>query len=159
MNYQSLLNLLSAIFGLRFPVQNTLSDSDKVAFIALMELAINSLEEREQEILTLRFGLIDDKQTLKQVAATRNVSIERIRQIEAKALRRLRHPMRSRALQPYADALSGTLPIVNITEAIECIRLVQSHAVGLTWREWIERAVVAMQVVDNLFGNALEKDE
>ena len=63
-----------------------------------------SLQAREQEVLELRFGLIDGTcHTLEEVGKKFNVTRERIRQIEAKALRKLRHPSRSRKLKDYLD--------------------------------------------------------
>lgn len=64
--------------------------------------ALAALSERERQVLELRFGLIDGKDhTLKEVSRYFNVTRERIRQIEAKALRKLRHPTRSRFLREY----------------------------------------------------------
>ena len=64
--------------------------------------ALASLTERERQVLELRFGLIDGKDhTLEEVSRYFNVTRERIRQIEAKALRKLRHPTRSRQLRDY----------------------------------------------------------
>jgi RNA polymerase primary sigma factor len=64
--------------------------------------ALNLLSDREREVLELRFGLRDGKDhTLEEVSAFFNVTRERIRQIEAKALRKLRHPSRSRQLRDY----------------------------------------------------------
>ena len=63
-----------------------------------------SLQAREQEVLELRFGLLDGTcHTLEEVGKKFNVTRERIRQIEAKALRKLRHPSRSRKLKDYLD--------------------------------------------------------
>ncbi len=65
---------------------------------------LESLSAREQRVLRLRFGLEDGRQrTLEEVGAEFNVTRERIRQIEAKALRKLRHPSRSRKLKDYLD--------------------------------------------------------
>lgn len=65
---------------------------------------INQLSEREQKVLKLRFGLMDGKpRTLEEVGREFNVTRERIRQIEAKALRKLRHPSRSKQLKDYLD--------------------------------------------------------
>jgi RNA polymerase primary sigma factor len=65
---------------------------------------LESLSAREQRVLRLRFGLEDGRQrTLEEVGAEFNVTRERIRQIEAKALRKLRHPSRSRKLRDYLD--------------------------------------------------------
>ena len=65
---------------------------------------LSTLTEREQKVLRLRFGLDDGRpRTLEEVGRQFNVTRERIRQIEAKALRRLRHPSRSRILKDYLD--------------------------------------------------------
>jgi RNA polymerase primary sigma factor len=64
--------------------------------------ALGALSERERQVLELRFGLIDGKDhTLEEVSSYFNVTRERIRQIEAKALRKLRHPTRSLNLREY----------------------------------------------------------
>jgi RNA polymerase primary sigma factor len=66
--------------------------------------ALASLSEREREVLELRFGLHDGKEhTLEEVSHYFNVTRERVRQIEAKALRKMRHPARSRDLRDYLD--------------------------------------------------------
>ncbi len=65
---------------------------------------MNSLSDREKEVLMLRFGLIDGRaRTLEEVGKQFNVTRERIRQIEAKALRKLRHPSRSKKLKDYLE--------------------------------------------------------
>lgn len=69
----------------------------------LMEV-LETLTEREQKVLKLRFGLEDGRpRTLEEVGKEFNVTRERIRQIEAKALRKLRHPSRSKKLKDYLD--------------------------------------------------------
>lgn len=69
----------------------------------LMEV-LKTLTEREQKVLRLRFGLDDGRpRTLEEVGKEFNVTRERIRQIEAKALRKLRHPSRSKKLKDYLD--------------------------------------------------------
>ncbi|MDR3168054.1 MAG: RNA polymerase sigma factor RpoD [Treponema sp.] len=77
------------------------------AFTLLQEqlsLVLSTLPAREQEVLKMRFGLDDGYSlTLEEVGLYFNVTRERIRQIEAKALRRLRHPQRSRRLKDYLD--------------------------------------------------------
>ncbi len=66
--------------------------------------ALAILSERERQVLELRFGLLDGKDhTLEEVGQYFNVTRERIRQIEAKALRKLRHPTRSRHLRDYLE--------------------------------------------------------
>lgn len=69
----------------------------------LMEV-LHTLTPREEEVLKLRFGLVDGKtSTLEEVGKVFNITRERIRQIEAKALRKLRHPSRSKRLKDYLD--------------------------------------------------------
>ena len=69
----------------------------------LMEV-LSTLTEREQKVLRLRFGMDDGRpRTLEEVGRQFNVTRERIRQIEAKALRKLRHPSRSKVLKDYLD--------------------------------------------------------
>ena len=65
---------------------------------------LDTLTEREQRVLVLRFGLKDGRtRTLEEVGKEFNVTRERIRQIEAKALRKLRHPSRSKMLKGYEN--------------------------------------------------------
>lgn len=69
-----------------------------------ISLVLQTLTEREEEVLKLRFGLVDGTcRTLEEVGNIFNVTRERIRQIEAKALRKLRHPSRSRKLKEYLN--------------------------------------------------------
>jgi RNA polymerase primary sigma factor len=81
--------------------------SSQTAFTLLQEQlrdVLSTLPPREQEVLKMRFGLEDGYSlTLEEVGLYFNVTRERIRQIEAKALRRLRHPRRSRRLKDYLD--------------------------------------------------------
>lgn len=70
-----------------------------------IEEALGTLTEREEKVLRLRFGLDDGKaRTLEEVGREFNVTRERIRQIEAKALRKLKHPARSRKLRDYLES-------------------------------------------------------
>ena len=69
-----------------------------------LDEVLNTLTEREGKVLRLRFGLEDGRQrTLEEVGKEFNVTRERIRQIEAKALRKLRHPQRSKKLKDFLD--------------------------------------------------------
>lgn len=81
--------------------------ADAAAFMLLKEQLVevlSTLTDREQKVLRLRFGLDDGRaRTLEEVGKEFNVTRERIRQIEAKALRKLRHPSRSRKLKDYLD--------------------------------------------------------
>lgn len=81
--------------------------SDAAAYALLqeqLEEVMATLTDREKKVLSLRFGLEDGRaRTLEEVGKEFNVTRERIRQIEAKALRKLRHPSRSRKLKDYLD--------------------------------------------------------
>ncbi|HKJ38722.1 MAG TPA: sigma-70 family RNA polymerase sigma factor, partial [Anaerolineales bacterium] len=85
--------------------EDALSPADEAARQMLREQiqsALTSLGDREREVLELRFGLVDGKDhTLEEVSRFFDVTRERVRQIEAKALRKLRHPSRSRELRDY----------------------------------------------------------
>ena len=89
------------------PDDNVPVPADAAAFTMLKEQLVEvlgTLTEREQKVLRLRFGLDDGRaRTLEEVGKEFNVTRERIRQIEAKALRKLRHPSRSRKLKDYLD--------------------------------------------------------
>ena len=81
--------------------------AEAAAFTLLKEQlaeVLNTLTDREKKVLVLRFGLEDGRaRTLEEVGKEFNVTRERIRQIEAKALRKLRHPSRYRKLKDYLD--------------------------------------------------------
>ena len=87
--------------------ENVPVPAEAAAFTLLNEQLVEvlgTLTEREQKVLCLRFGLEDGRaRTLEEVGKEFNVTRERIRQIEAKALRKLRHPSRSRKLKDYLD--------------------------------------------------------
>ena len=89
------------------PDDDAMSPADQVAYTLLKEQlldAMKGLTAREEKVLCLRFGLDDGRQrTLEEVGKEFNVTRERIRQIEAKALRKLRHPSRSKKLKDYID--------------------------------------------------------
>lgn len=89
------------------PIENEKSIEDIVMVKALresLEEVLETLTEREQHILRLRFGFDDGRiHTLEEVGKEYNVTRERIRQIEAKAIRKLRHPSRSRKLINYLE--------------------------------------------------------
>ena len=81
--------------------------ADAAAYTLLQEQlgeVMETLTDREKKVLSLRFGLEDGRsRTLEEVGKEFKVTRERIRQIEAKALRKLRHPSRSRKLKDYLD--------------------------------------------------------
>ena len=87
--------------------ENVPVPAEAAAFTLLreqLEEVLGTLTEREQKVLKLRFGLEDGRsRTLEEVGREFEVTRERIRQIEAKALRKLRHPSRSRKLKDYLD--------------------------------------------------------
>ena len=89
------------------PDEDALAPSEAAAYSLLkdqIEEVLGSLNEREQKVLKLRFGLEDGRaRTLEEVGKEFDVTRERIRQIEAKALRKLRHPSRSKKLRDYLD--------------------------------------------------------
>lgn len=87
--------------------EGALSPPDIAAFMLLkkqLEEVLDTLTDREKKVLTLRFGLDDGRsRTLEEVGKEFGVTRERIRQIEAKALRKLKHPSRSKKLKDYLD--------------------------------------------------------
>ncbi|MCL2592728.1 MAG: RNA polymerase sigma factor RpoD, partial [Defluviitaleaceae bacterium] len=89
------------------PDEDIKAPADAAAFSLLKEQLMDVLEtltDREEMVLKMRFGLYDGKpRTLEEVGKEFNVTRERIRQIEAKALRKLRHPSRSKKLRDYLD--------------------------------------------------------
>jgi RNA polymerase primary sigma factor len=89
------------------PDDDAPAPAEAAAFTLLKEQLINVLDTltpREEKVLRLRFGLDDGRaRTLEEVGKEFNVTRERIRQIEAKALRKLRHPSRSKKLKDYLD--------------------------------------------------------
>jgi RNA polymerase primary sigma factor len=95
----------STNYGDFIPDESATEPTDAASKELLREqirVALDFLTERERQVLEMRFGLKDGKDhTLEEVGKYFGVTRERIRQIEAKALRKLRHPSRSRALRDY----------------------------------------------------------
>jgi len=87
--------------------ENIATPADAATYVLLkeqLEIVMKDLTEREQQVLRMRFGLDDGQPlTLEQVGKYFNVTRERIRQIEAKALRKLKHPSRSKKLKDYLE--------------------------------------------------------
>ena len=84
-----------------------LQDAGTVTYTLLreqLEEVLDTLAPREKKVLELRFGIVDGRtRTLEEVGKEFNVTRERIRQIEAKALRKLRHPSRSKKLRDFLN--------------------------------------------------------
>ena len=89
------------------PDEDSPAPSDAASYTLLKEQlneVLHTLTPREEQVLKLRFGLLDGKtRTLEEVGKEFDITRERIRQIEAKALRKLRHPSRSKRLRDYLD--------------------------------------------------------
>ncbi len=89
------------------PDDDALAPADAASMSLLKEQladVLKTLTPREEKVLSLRFGLEDgNPKTLEEVGKEFNVTRERIRQIEAKALRKLRHPSRSKKLKDFLD--------------------------------------------------------
>ena len=86
------------------PDEDVPAPAEAAAFSMLKEQLVEVLPQREQDVLKMRFGLEDGRaRTLEEVGRTFEVTRERIRQIEAKALRKLRHPSRSKKLKDYLE--------------------------------------------------------
>ena len=81
-----------------------LEETTRVLLNEQLSEALSTLTRREEEVLRLRYGLTDGRaRTLEEVGQIFHVTRERIRQIEAKALRKLKHPTRSRKLRDYLE--------------------------------------------------------
>ena len=89
--------------------QSTLAPSDAATFASLRDVVkdiLDSLTPREAKVLRMRFGIeMSTDHTLEEVGKQFDVTRERIRQIEAKAIRKLKHPSRSDKLRTYLDNL------------------------------------------------------
>jgi len=84
--------------------QGPLEMTDRMLLREEVGRALNNLTQREREVIILRFGLMDDHDhTLEEVGKKLNVTRERVRQIEERAIRKLRHPQSSRLLKEYLD--------------------------------------------------------
>jgi RNA polymerase primary sigma factor len=94
-------------FGDFIEDKRAISPANATAYTILkeeMDNILNTLTEREKRVLRLRFGIGDGyPRTLEEVGSIFNVTRERVRQIEAKALRKLRHPTRSRRLKNFLE--------------------------------------------------------
>src|SRR5699024_992059 len=105
------------------------SPSDHAAYELLkeqLEDVLDTLTDREENVLRLRFGLDDGRtRTLEEVGKVFGVTRERIRQIEAKALRKLRHPSRSKRLKDFLEELHNKAGygIISSSSYIQCLHL------------------------------------
>jgi len=85
-------------------IENPVDYTTRVVLREQLDEVLDTLTDREENVLRLRFGLDDGKmRTLEDVGKVFNVTRERIRQIEAKALRKLRHPSRSKPLRDFIE--------------------------------------------------------
>ena len=85
-------------------IENPVDYTTRVVLREQLDEVLDTLTDREENVLRLRFGLDDGKmRTLEDVGKVFNVTRERIRQIEAKALRKLRHPSRSKQLRDFIE--------------------------------------------------------
>ena len=104
---EEILKIAMDPISLETPVGEEDDTADAAAYTLLQEQldeVMQTLTDREKKVLALRFGLEDGRsRTLEEVGKEFHVTRERIRQIEAKALRKLRHPSRSRKLKDYLD--------------------------------------------------------
>ena len=106
---KNILILLKFLIPLSIPdqadhVNNTVAITIITTCVPKLEGILNTLNERERKVLALRFGLVDGTpRTLEEVGKDFDVTRERIRQIEAKALRKLKHPSRSQKLKDFLE--------------------------------------------------------
>ena len=85
-------------------IENQVDYTTRIVLREQLDEVLDTLTDREENVLRLRFGLDDGKmRTLEDVGKVFNVTRERIRQIEAKALRKLRHPSRSKPLRDFIE--------------------------------------------------------
>ena len=95
-------------------IENPVDYTTRVVLREQLDEVLDTLTDREENVLRLRFGLDDGKmRTLEDVGKVFNVTRERIRQIEAKALRKLRHPSRSKPLRDFIEDYKGPADLFN----------------------------------------------
>ena len=82
-------------------VDNCLEELKRQNFKEVVSLVLSSLRPHEERVLRLRFGINTEEHTLEEVGVKFNLTRDRIRQIEAKALRKLKHPSRSKELKDF----------------------------------------------------------
>ena len=101
------IDLAISIVLSRLSTETVVSDDDAYVSLYYKQLkedvskALNTLTPREVKMIQLRYGFSGSEMTLEEVGKVFNVTRERIRQIEAKALRKLRHPSRAKRLKDY----------------------------------------------------------
>ena len=104
-------------------IENPVDYTTRIVLREQLDEVLDTLTDREENVLRLRFGLDDGKmRTLEDVGKVFNVTRERIRQIEAKALRKLRQPSRSKPLRDFIEDQYGGLIMVYTEEQIETIK-------------------------------------
>ena len=104
-------------------IENPVDYTTRIVLREQLDEVLDTLTDREENVLRLRFGLDDGKmRTLEDVGKVFNVTRERIRQIEAKALRKLRQPSRSKPLRDFIEDQYGGLIMAYTEEQIETIK-------------------------------------
>ena len=106
------------------------SESVEGNYKVILFKVLDSLTEREKSVLILRYGLLDGNRcTLEEIGEEFNVTRERVRQIEAKALRKLRHPSRSKQLKQFVDGDADIIELLNgfVDKTIDVINGYPNH--------------------------------
>ena len=127
--------------------ESTETPSDSVSTTMLKETllsVLNSLTPREEKVLRLRYGVDDGRpRTLEEVGKEFNVTRERIRQIEAKALRKLRHPSRSKRLKDFFRQAHGALKMSGAPRRAHRYNIIVAKYVALIKFRYVPRRIVS----------------
>ena len=133
-------------------IENPVDYTTRIVLREQLDEVLDTLTDREENVLRLRFGLDDGKmRTLEDVGKVFNVTRERIRQIEAKALRKLRHPSRSKKLKEYqlAGFMQNYLAAKKITIEPKATQMMADHIGADLSRLTSELDKVALSLSEN----------